>query len=42
MVRKVRKHLNLPLDVVEDLENEDNQSMVVENALRDAGYGDRE
>lgn len=40
--RKVTKHLSLPLDVVEDLEEEENQSAVVTRELRDAGYGDSE
>lgn len=38
-MRKVDKHFSLPLDVVEDLEEEPNQSAVVEELLRKAGYG---
>jgi len=35
MVRKVDKHLSLPLDLVERLEQQPNQSETVENALRE-------
>jgi len=35
MVRKVQKNLTLPLEVVEWLEEQDNQSETVENALRE-------
>jgi hypothetical protein len=34
MARKVNKTLSLPLEVVEQLEAEDNQSATVEAALR--------
>jgi hypothetical protein len=34
-MRKVNKTLSLPIDVVEQLEQEDNQSQLVENLLRD-------
>jgi hypothetical protein len=34
MVRKVNKTFSLPLSVVEELEEEDNQSKVVEELLR--------
>jgi len=37
-MRKVAKNLNLPLDVVEALEQEENQSEKVEQLLRDE-YG---
>lgn len=37
-MRKVAKNLNLPLDVVEELEQEENQSEKVEQLLRDE-YG---
>lgn len=35
MARKVNKMLSLPLDVVEQLEEEDNQSAVVAELLRE-------
>lgn len=35
MARKVNKTFSLPLDVVEQLEQESNQSEVVEQLLRD-------
>ena len=35
MVRKVDKHISLPLDVVERLEEHENQSATVEQALRE-------
>jgi hypothetical protein len=35
MARKVNKTLSLPLEVVEQLEAEDNQSATVEQALRE-------
>jgi hypothetical protein len=35
MSRKVQKTLNLPLDVVEWLEDQENQSETVEDALRE-------
>jgi hypothetical protein len=35
MARKVQKNLNLPLDVVEWLEGQENQSETVEDALRE-------
>ena len=34
-MRKVNKTLSLPIDVVEQLEQEDNQSQLVERLLRD-------
>lgn len=34
-MRKVQKTLNLPIDVVERLEQEDNQSDTVEKLLRE-------
>ena len=34
-MRKVNKTLSLPLDVVEELEDEENQSRVVEDLLRE-------
>lgn len=34
-MRKVQKTLSLPLDVVEELEREENQSLVVERLLRE-------
>lgn len=34
MARKVQKNLNLPLDLVERLESEENQSETVAEALR--------
>jgi len=34
MARKVNKTLSLPLEVVEQLEDENNQSATVERALR--------
>ena len=34
-MRKVNKNLSLPLDVVEALEQEENQSKVVEEELRE-------
>lgn len=37
-MRKVQKTVNLPLDVVEELEEEDNMSEAVEHALRER-YG---
>lgn len=35
MVRKTQKTFNLPIDVVERLEDEDNQSAKIEQLLRD-------